>query len=69
MADSLRPKRRNAVLELVGFLAGVPPVAPASAGRRLAPDKGKKVIAGDFQPFKILANYNEDMLADKWRIP
>jgi hypothetical protein len=40
-------------------------VSRAKAG----PDKGKKVIAGDFQPFKILANYNEDMLADKWRIP
>src|ERR1700731_4218506 len=34
MADSLRPKRRNAVFGLVGFWAGVPAVAPASAGRR-----------------------------------
>src|ERR1700721_231185 len=34
MPDSLRPKRRNAVFGLVGFWAGVPAVAPASAGRR-----------------------------------
>jgi hypothetical protein len=32
-------------------------------------DKGKKVIASDFQPVKILANYNQDVLAHKWRIP
>jgi hypothetical protein len=35
MADSLRPKRRNAVFELPRSWAGVPAVAPASAGRRL----------------------------------
>jgi hypothetical protein len=43
-------------------------MTPNYGGQPL-PEKGKKVIAGDFQPFKILANYNEDMLADKWRIP
>src|SRR6202795_4020139 len=33
MADSLPPTGTNAILGLVGFLAGVPAVAPASAGR------------------------------------
>src|ERR1700722_8890291 len=59
-ADSPRPKRRNAVLELVRFWAGVPAVAPASAGRRLE-------ARGVEPPSLRLSVQTSTCLADQYR--